>query len=128
MTIQCVGPVCCCGELLSLFLNTRSNLIFALQAEHALTFWKTGEYKKPDNRTASCFSQANWGSATDAYMKSLLKTKDKNWDAIMEEAEGMLDALNVKLAWSDRSATTVEFPDVRAMCVEADSEMSEEEL
>ena len=125
-TIQCIGPVCCRGELLSLFLNTRSNLILALQAERALTFWKTGNYKKPDNRTAMCFSQANWGSATDAYMKSLLKTKDKNWDAIVEEAEGMLDALNVKLAWSDRSATTVESPDVRAMCVEA--EMSEEEL
>jgi len=39
-------------------------------------------------------------------MKSLVKTKNKNWNAIMEDAGDMLDALNVtgKLAWSDRSS------------------------
>jgi len=60
-------------------------------------------------------------------MKSLLKMKDKHWSAIMEEAEDVLDSLDVKLAWSDHAVMSVDIPpDAWELCVEV--EPSKDEL
>ena len=60
-------------------------------------------------------------------MKSLLKTKDKNWTAIMDEAEDILDSLDVKLAWSNCAVMSIEAPlDAWEMCIEV--KPSEDEL